>query len=65
MGVDLGVILTVGGALLAGGAAYGAVRQAVSAMARQLAEHVKADEVYQRDTIARLTRIETILTERK
>lgn len=58
-------MLTVCGALLAGGAAFGAVQFALSSLARQVREHVKSDERHQNIVIDRLARIETILTERK
>ncbi|HVJ30914.1 MAG TPA: hypothetical protein VNA66_11450 [Gammaproteobacteria bacterium] len=58
-------MLTVCGALLAGGAAFGAVQFALSALSKQVSEHVKSDEKHQAVVIDRLARIETILTERK
>lgn len=65
MHFDPGIVLTIGGALLAGGAAFGAVQFALSSLAKQVSEHVKNDERHQSVVIDRLARIETILTERK
>lgn len=68
MSVDLGALLTIGGALTSGGAAFGGAiaalngtRKRVATIEALLAEHAKADAEHQRDVIDRLARIETKL----
>lgn len=58
-------LLTIGGALLTGGVAFGGVLAIVRRVDVRLEAHVLSDDKYQREVIDRLARIETILTERK
>jgi len=58
-------LLKLGGALLAGGVAFGSFAALLRQVSRQLAAHIVSDDEIARDVIDRLARIETILTERK
>lgn len=58
-------LLTIGGALLSGGVAFGGVAMLVRKTDAKLEQHVERDDKFSREIIDRLARIETILTERK
>ena len=61
----MGDLITLGGALLAGGVAFGGVATLVKKADSKLERHMASDEKHARDVIDRLARIETILMERK
>lgn len=60
---DLRDLLTLGGALLAGGISFGGLAVIVRKTDQKLDKHIDADERYQREVIDRLARIETLLEE--
>ena len=57
-------LLTLGGALLAGGVAFGGVATLVRRTDLKLETHIASDDKHARDVIDRLERIETMLKER-
>lgn len=56
-----GDLLTIGGALLTGGALFGGFAMIVRRTDAKLEEHLKSCALYQRDVLDRLARIETLL----
>lgn len=71
MTIEPGVLISLGGILVTGGAAWGGVKVAlngtrgrVKAIERNLADHTKADEALAREVITRLARIEAKLEQR-
>lgn len=70
MTLEIGVLLTLGGILLTGGAAWGGAKTALNGTRKRveeirdgLAEHTKQDAQVQREILDRLIRIETRLEE--
>lgn len=57
----IGDLMTLGGALLTGGVAFGGLAVLVKQMSTRLTKHIESDEVLTREVIDRLARIETLL----
>lgn len=62
---EIGDVLTLSGALLAGGAGFGGFAMLLRRTDVRLEKHIDADEKHALEVIDRLARIETILMERK